>query len=158
MKKRPCKHCRRRFAPRPQKPNQEYCSRKPCQRARRKTWHEKRMAEDEAYRQNQLDAQQRWREKNPDYHNRWRESNPDYVKSNREKQRRRNRERRQKERVDPSAQAIAKMDVRTPENLTISGRYKLIPVNGQKVVKMDVLIVDLHMISDGYAKKVAKKE
>ena len=156
MKKRPCKNCRRRFEISPQRPDQHYCSRKGCQRARKRAWHKKKLTEDEAYRRNQHDAQKRWREKRPDYYKEWRENHPEYTRRNREKQRLRNRKKRDKASSGAAPNTIAKMDVSLPNNNAISGRYKLIPVNGGEVAKMDAIIVELRMISDRSVGKVAE--
>ena len=151
-----CKHCRCLFEPCPKVPKHDYCNKKECRRARKREWQRKRMAEYEGYRKDQEDAQKIWREKNPDYWKEYRENNPGYTKRNREKQRERNRSLRAKACRKPDCQpiakmdtAIAKMDAIGPETAAFSGRYRLIPLAGQMIAKMDALIVEITAISSG---------
>ena len=87
MLKKLCTHCGKTFSPRPQTPEQSYCSKQQCQKARRKRWLDKKRKSDLIFRVNQARAQKAWMERNPDYWRKYREKNPDYVERNRARQR-----------------------------------------------------------------------
>ncbi len=148
MTKKRCKSCRCFFTLTKRNPDQKYCSKPDCQRARKRLWQKKKMKEDEAYRLNQQDAQKRWRDKNPDYWKKYREKNPDYTSSNREKQRFRNRRRRA---IQSISREFAKMDALPVQNTDISGIYALIPVQDLLIAKMDAKIVKITEVSKAYA-------
>lgn len=147
MEKRRCKNCGCLFEPSPKHPNQKYCTRKKCQRARKNKWQREKLAQDKDYRDNQADCQARWRAKNPDYWKRYRIRNPEYTKRNREKQRERNRSRRV---TNSILNPIANMDVVKSKNHGFTGRYKLIPMDGQMIANMDALIVEINAITGTY--------
>ncbi len=67
MARKRCKSCRCLFTLTKRNPDQKYCSKADCQKARKRLWQKKKMLEDEAYRLNQKDAQRRWSDKTPDY-------------------------------------------------------------------------------------------
>jgi len=85
-----CTFCGRSSEPCPTVPDQRYCSRPECQKARRRKWQKEKLATDEAYRANQADCQRAWRQKNPDYWRHYREIHPAYTERNRQLQRQRN--------------------------------------------------------------------
>lgn len=87
------KDCCEPFTPCPQVPNQKYCSKKECQRARKREWNRKKLESDEDYREARRDAQKNWRKKNPDYWKQYRARQKNYVQKNRQQQRTRNRKR-----------------------------------------------------------------
>lgn len=62
-----CTNCGGSFQPRPQIPNQTYCSSPSCQRARKLHWQQEKLRTDQHYRENQRDAQRAWFKRNPDY-------------------------------------------------------------------------------------------
>ncbi|MEW6464552.1 MAG: hypothetical protein AB1434_01500 [Pseudomonadota bacterium] len=99
---RRCACCGKPFAPRPQVPDQAYCSDPDCQRARKRQWQRAKRQSDPDYRDNQRAAQQAWAQRNPDYWRGYREAQPDYAQRNREQQRSRDQARN----AD-----LAKMDV-----------------------------------------------
>jgi len=103
-----CIFCGRSFEPYLTVPNQQYCSRPECQKARRRKWQKKKLATDEAYRANQADCQRAWRQRNPDYWRRYRRTHPAYTERNRQFQRQRNCRKRQSSGGDRSM--VAKMD------------------------------------------------
>jgi hypothetical protein len=110
--RRKCKHCQQLFCPRPQNPDQHYCSERECQRARKRIWQKNKLLSDPDYRTNQSAAQSCWQKKNPDYWSNYRAKNPDYnMEDNRQRQQERNRRRRVQE-IDQMA--IAKMDASIP--------------------------------------------
>lgn len=99
---RRCACCGKPFAPRPQVPDQAYCSLPDCQRARKRQWQRAKLQSDPDYRDNQRAAQQAWSQRNPDYWRGYRDARPDYAQHNREQQRSRDHARN----AD-----LAKMDV-----------------------------------------------
>lgn len=141
-----CKHCHKSFSPRPQNPDQQYCSEPDCQRARKRIWQQRKLLADPDYQVNQRAAQSSWQEKNPDYWSKYRERNPDYVERNRDRQRERNLHRRGQ---DSGRPPIAKMDASIPESSIIPGRYLLSRVDSGRIAKMDALIVEINVVSGG---------
>lgn len=138
--KRQCRHCRKHFSPRPQNPDQKYCSEPACQKARRRKWQRQKLRTDPEYRDNQRDAQRRWREKNPDYQREYRQRNVTYRQGNRRQQKERNRRNR----------LIVKMEASPPEKMLESGCYEIRPVEDGKIVKMDASIVEIRFVSGTY--------
>jgi hypothetical protein len=135
-----CACCKRIFVTDPRINNQRYCSRPECQRARKRRWQRERLANDIAYRDNQTAAQKDWCVRNKGYWKEYRRRNPSYTERNRQKQRERNGRRRSK---------IAKMDASGQKNLISSGRYRLAPLTGGMIAKMDALIVEIAVVSRG---------
>ena len=148
MAKRRCAACGCLFAPRPNVPQQRYCSKQACQRARRRRWQRQKLKADADYRANQAAAQQRWRERHPDYWRRYRQTHPEYAARNRERQRTRNRRRRSAA-TGPSPPPIANMDAYRSQTRLRSGTYRLIPVTAPGVAKRDAYLVEMHVISVG---------
>lgn len=97
-----CACCGKPFAPRPQVPDQAYCSESDCQRARKRRWQRAKRQSDVFYRDNQRAAQQAWSERNPDY---WRN-----YRAAKSKQEPRTRARQQQRDQAPSTDLV-KMDV-----------------------------------------------
>ena len=62
-----CACCGQPFEPRPQVPNQTFCSSPDCQRARRRQWQRDKLRFDPDYRSNQQAAQRAWTHRNQDY-------------------------------------------------------------------------------------------
>ena len=108
MAKQRCAACDCLFEPRRNVPQQRYCSKRACQRTRRRRWQRQKLKADADYRANQAAAQQRWRERHADYWRRYRQIHPEYAERNREQQRERNRRRRSAG-TGPSPPPIAKM-------------------------------------------------
>jgi len=82
-----CACCGQSFEPRPQVPDQAYCSSPDCQRARKRQWQRAKLQSDSDYRFNQRAAQQAWSQRNPDYWRNYRDARPEYEQHNREQQR-----------------------------------------------------------------------
>lgn len=124
-------------------PKQLYCGKAACQRHRRTQWQRKKLKEDGDYRANQAQAQARWRDSNRDYWKKYRASHPSYVKRNLVLL-----QQRRKENVASTGQlpCVAKMDVAPVQAPLISGRYRLEPMEGGAVAKMDVVIVQLSIL------------
>ena len=72
-----CAHCGAPFQPRPQTPQQTYCSAPACQRARKRRWQQNKLASDPHYRDNQRSAQQAWAARNRGYWPQWRQTRRD---------------------------------------------------------------------------------
>ncbi len=141
-----CAACDDLFTPRRNVPDQKYCSKPECQRERRRRWQRQKLKEDPDYRANQAAAQRRWRERHPEYWRRYRQSHPAYTERNRDQQRQRNA-RRKPVATSPSPPAIAKMDECEAQTVIASGTYRLIPVCGQNIAKMDAYLVEMHVLS-----------
>ena len=142
--KRPCRCCGRLFAPRPNVPDQQYCSHRSCQNARRQKWRKEKLSSDSAYKANQHDAQRRWCEKNPDYWRNYRSSHPGYEQRNRQLQRDRNKKRTA---IRPE---IAKRYASKDGTAIKSGIYKIVPVEGAMIAKRYAYLVELDLISGSY--------
>jgi hypothetical protein len=138
---RHCKSCGRDFVPCPRVKNQQYCSDRACQRARKRRWQKEKLAQEEAYRLNQKAARKAWRDKNPGYWKKWREDHLRYVEKNRDEQNKR-RARKKAQRVP-----VAKMDASRSRNSVISGRYQLVPLSDHCVAKMDAINVEIRVLS-----------
>ena len=67
-----CACCGQPFKPRPQVPNQTYCSSPACQSERRKSWQRNKIRTDPDYRENQSKSQRAWLDRNPDYWRKYR--------------------------------------------------------------------------------------
>ena len=142
-----CQCCRRLLPLNPSISNQRFCNRPKCQQTRRNKWRRAKLKNDPDYRANKADAQRRWRQKNPDYQKRYRDEHPEYVLENR----RRQKQRHLKNRVSSGADSlIVKRDAIRPENGMISGVYRLIPEDVDKIVKRDAIIVKIDAISGHY--------
>ncbi len=148
MAKRRCAGCGCLFVPRRNVPQQRYCSKRACQRTRRRRWQRQKLKADADYRANQAAAQQRWGERHPDYWRHYRQTHPEYAARNRERQRTRNRRRRSAG-TGPSPPPIAKMDAYGSQKPFCSGTYRLVPVTGPGVAKMDAYVVEMRVLSAG---------
>ena len=146
VRERRCKNCHDLIQIRPQNPNQKYCSKRECQRARKAQWQRNKLKNDKAYRDNQREAGRKWRERNPDYWRNYRKRNPDYVRRNRLQQKVRNHRKRGR---DDASDLIAKMDASNPKKYIRSGCYELVPI-GAEVANMDASIVEINVLSGGY--------
>jgi hypothetical protein len=124
---RRCECCGRSFRPRPQNPNQRFCSEAACQRSRKRQWQRRKRASDPDYRTNEQAAQRRWAGEHRSYWRQWREAHPEYVQRNRLAQRGRNA-RRGGAAVDAST--IAKEDAWVGETPLLSGTYQVRPWPG----------------------------
>ena len=146
--KRACRCCGRWFTPRANVPDQQYCSRRICQNARRQRWRKHKLAIDSDYKANQYAAQRRWCEKNPDYWKRYRASHCDYRRRNRHKQKTRNQKRGQGP-IELSSVIAKRYALKSPNDI-ISGLYKLEPADGSMIAKRYALLVKLDVIADNY--------
>jgi len=136
-----CFCCGEDFVPYPGRPRQEYCGKAGCQRERRRRWHRAKMANDEVYREGQVDCRKDWQERHPDYWRDYRATHPEYYERNRRQQHERDRRRR----ASP-VEVLAKMDEVTHCNDIESGNYILVPFRAGLLAKMDEAIVQLTVI------------
>jgi hypothetical protein len=143
-----CAACGCLFTPRRNVPQQRYCSKRSCQRTRRRRWQRHKLKADADYRANQAAAQRHWCERHPDYWRRYRQSHPEYATRNRERQRTRNRARRSAG-TGPSPPPIANMDAYRSKKPIHSGTYQLVPVVAGEIAKMDAYVVEMHVLCDG---------
>jgi hypothetical protein len=127
-----CASCGRWFRPRPQVRKQSFCAAAGWQRAKR--------ASDADYRLNQACAQQAWAARHPDYWRRYRRDHAEYCERNRISQQERDRRR--------ARAGLAKMDVCRPETVIPSGTYRLRPVAGGDLAKMDAWTVQITLLSE----------
>lgn len=142
-------NCRRIFVPDSRVKGQRYCSKKACQRLRKRQWQRQKIKNDPDYRDNQRDAQQLWLEHNRDYWRRYRAQHPGYVKRNRLLQRARDRRRGR-------FPELAKMDASKDISYVKPGSYYLISAKGH-LAKMDPLAPKYFLIPQAYP-FLAKKD
>lgn len=156
-----CPSCAEPFAPYPHVPHQRYCTKRRCQRARKRDWERRKLADDPDYRATRADAQRTWLDSLPDYWRVYRAGHPEAAARNRELQRERNRRRRQPPdtpEAPPDAPVIAKTDAYPPDGPDSplpSGRYALVLVGDGSpglIAKKDVFaLVELRVLS-GFAR------
>lgn len=142
MENRKCLACNKLFQPRPQSPDQTYCSKKTCQRERRRQWQQCKRESDPEYLENQNRAQKAWIERNPDYWRDYRNRHPQYVEENRAKQLIRNFKIR--------SSVIAKMDASNPGHAIPNGVYRLIALTSPVIAKKNGWTVSLTLISPAH--------
>jgi hypothetical protein len=146
MQRLRCANCNDLFTPAPQVPKQTYCSKHNCQKERRKQWQKNRLQSDPDYRANQSRAQKAWTEKNPNYWRELRQTGPVYGNS------------------DPAEEDFLKQDSQKPsikmdslnatQNLKkalFDGVFRLKVLAQPRSVNMDVWIVELSSIHEGYS-------
>ena len=135
---RSCGACGKLFFPRPQIPNQQFCSDHECQRERRRRTQAERRANNSATRMNDTQYCRDWRIKNPDYWKRYRATHPEYTERNRIQQRQRNKLRKTS---DIANEAV------WPAHPFIGGLYRLSPATRRKIAKEAVWIVEISVLS-----------
>lgn len=148
-RKRTCRHCRRLFIP-VRNPQQQFCSRRFCQTARKSSWRREKRKNDSDYRSNQRRANQRWQACHPDYWKQYRAVHQKYVQRNREKQRVRDGAKIQgKWHVKGQGENLAKGDALHGKNIINTGNYWIIPVLANTLAKSDALFVKIDPIPTG---------
>ena len=142
-----CVCCRKHFTP-TRNPQQRYCSKKSCQKARKNDWRRKKRASDVDYRDAQQDSNKRWREKNPDYQANYRASHPDYEEHNRTQ----TRLRKQVRGSSGKTQGFVKSDALKPGSPLKTGVYQISAVDAgeDNFVKSDALMIRISLISTCY--------
>ena len=144
-----CQHCGRTCRCNPRVKNQEYCSRKECQQARKNKWEKKKYQTKKKYRKKRLESQKPWRKNYPQkqYQKEYRAKRPDYVVRCYEDQNERYKRRRKAERG-----ALEQNNVNTDAIFTHprgGGLYKLIPIDKTKNnVNTDTFIVKMQILSE----------
>lgn len=58
-----CQNCRDPLPTSKKNPNQRFCGKKECQRARKRQWQSEKMHNDPDYKQNQQEANRNWQKK-----------------------------------------------------------------------------------------------
>jgi hypothetical protein len=135
-----CAYCGQPFEPRPQVPDQTFCSSPDCQRARKRRWQREKRQSDPDYRSNQQAAQRTWAQRNQGYWRNYREAEPEYERRNREQQRLRDANARNHEHLDD----LAKMDASTlPSGIYRITRHPALPrgTGNSWVVEITLLCV-----------------
>lgn len=131
-----CVNCTCLFFPDPRVKNQRYCSKRDCQRARKRLWQKEKLARDPDYKLNQRDSNQQWHSHHPDYWKNYRLGHPEYTRRNRELQKGRDR---------GGAVDLAKMDASELQPLVKQGTYYLMP-EAADLAKMDSSALKVYLI------------
>lgn len=139
MEKKLCKACGQLFLPRHQSPKQQYCSRRECQRERRRRWQQNKRRFDPDYRDNDARNSKDWAANHPDYWKKYRESNPDYADRNRNLQQFRNQKR--------LVSRIANGDASHHMTPLKPGRYRMVQITEAGIVIGDELLVEITFIT-----------
>ena len=138
MSTRSCAACGKLFVPRPQNPNQQFCSEPECQRERRRRTQAERRANKPETGANSAQYYRDWRIKNPDYWKHYRATHPEYAERNRIQQRQRNKARKN---FDIANEAV------WPAHPFIGGLFRLSPVTGRKIANEAAWIVQISVLS-----------
>ena len=147
MQQRRCAACHKHFHPRPQCPEQTFCSAAACQRERKRRWQKAKRARDADYRDNDVQANGHWRSQHPDYWREYRRNHPEYVVRNRQRQRERDRA-RQRNRVPVApTRDLANEDASGRAYPLETGTYRLIPVTGSQLANEDACLVKISLVS-----------
>jgi len=146
MQRLRCAHCNDLFTPAPQVPKQTYCSKPKCQKERRKQWQKNRLQSDPDYRDNQARAQKAWVEKNPDY---WRELRQ--TKLDHENQIPSEQDFLTGAPLDSSVKMDSLTALQTLRKALFEGVFRLKVLAKPRNVKMEVWIVELSRIHEGYS-------
>ena len=142
-----CQHCFYTYPCHPCVKDQKYCNAKECRKASRRAWKKKNRATNKSYRQQCRNHQKRWRENRPahQYQREYRESHPDYEKRNRELQLERNKK-RQKEQ-GPKIVKRNTLSIQPSIDVASGGTYALMQVDNGKIVKRNMLMVRMQILS-----------
>ncbi len=149
MEKRRCAACRKLFHPRPQSPEQKFCSTDACQRERKRRWQKARRATDSDYRDNDIQANRQWRSRHPGYWRDYRRQHPQSVIRNRDKQRERDRARRLNAPQPPPRSDLANEDASSPPFSVETGTYRMIPVTSDDLANEYAWLVKIALVSGG---------
>ena len=149
MEKRRCAGCRKLFHPRPQSPEQTFCSAAQCQRERKRRWQKARRAADPDYRDNDVQANRQWRSQHPDYWRAYRRQHPPSVIRNRDQQRERDRARRLKAPRPPPGPNLVNEDASTLPFPVETGTYRLFPVTRGDLANENACLVKIALVSAG---------
>lgn len=128
-----CAGCGQAFQPRPQTPNQAYCSAAACQRIRKRQWQQSKLQSDPDYRGNQREAQRAWQESNPGYWRHYRNVHQEYKDRSRDRQRT----------GSLNNKDGVKMDVWIPPVMLSPGLYRIAPARGYEVSGGGIFVVEI---------------
>ena len=134
-----CQNCRDPLPTSKKNPDQRFCGKKDCQRARKSQWQREKIHNDPDYKQNQQEANRNWQKHNPQYWQEYRQKNPKYTERNKEKSKQYMQIKRQ---VVSILKKFAKMDASMSINSDLTGYYLLLPV-GEMFAKMDVKFLNI---------------
>jgi hypothetical protein len=143
MQCRRCAACGASFRPRPQIPEQRFCSQPDCQGERRRRWKRRKGQMDPDYRDNQARAQRAWSERHQGYWREYRRVHPEYRERNRQQQRVRNARRG----APGEAGMIAKRNASEAFGPEFSGTYVLTPVAQEPIAKRNAWRVKITALS-----------
>jgi len=149
MEKRRCAACRKLFHPRPQCPEQKFCSGAACQRERKRRWQKARRAADPDYRDNDVQANRQWRSRHRAYWRSYRRQHPQSVIANRDKQRERDRSKGLQAPRPPSPPQLANEDASMLPFPVETGTYRMIPVTGGDLANENACLVKIALLSAG---------
>lgn len=126
-----CACCGKPFEPRPQVPNQTYCSSPDCQRTRKLRWQQDKLHTDPDYRDNQRDAQRAWFDRHPGYWRTYRSANTGIV------------EPEPPPSADDTGSDLAKMDV----SILPPGLYQLRRIGAESAEEAEVWLVEIRPVA-----------
>lgn len=135
MECKQCLACGQPFTPRPQSPQQSYCSAPACQRERKRRWQRHRLQADPDYQDNQVRARLAWNQRNPEYWREYRATHPKYVERNRQLQQVRN--------AKSATAPVVKMDASNQAKPLPPGLYRIQLIAQDGIAKMDAWIVEI---------------
>lgn len=126
-----CQHCGCSCQRNPRVKNQQYCSSRVCQNARRNLTNKTKIKKSSACRLLRQARNKRWRDAFPahEYQKKYRENHPDYVQRNRNLQKERN-----KKRQKAPAPMIVKTYALSPQPIQY-GAYTSFEIKSGKIVK-----------------------
>jgi len=147
MEQRRCAGCRKLFHPRPQCPEQGFCSAPACQRERKRRWQKAKRAADADYRDNDVQANGHWRDRHPGYWRTYRRNHPEYVTRNRERQRERDRTARSNQVPAAPTPDLANEDASILQFPLPTGTYRIVPAHGGELANEDMYLVKIALLS-----------
>ena len=139
-----CQNCKCSYQRNPRVKNQNYCSSRACQNARRNLTNKAKTKKKSASRLLQQARNKRWRDAYPahEYQKKYREDHPDYVQRNHQLQKERN-----KKRQKHTASMIVKTYALSPQPLQ-DGAYMGFEVKSGKIVKTYALTAEVQVQSN----------
>ena len=149
MEQRRCAGCHKLFHPRPQCPDQAFCSAAACQRERKRRWQKARRASDADYRDNDVQANRHWRSQHRGYWREYRRQHPAYVLRNREQQRARDRATRSDPAVATPRADLANEDASIARFPLPTGTYRIAAAGPEALANEDVCLVQIALLSAG---------
>lgn len=149
MEQRRCAGCHKLFHPRPQCPEQGFCSAPACQRERKRRWQKAKRAADTDYRDNDVQANRDWRDQHRGYWREYRRQHPEYVMRNREQQRERDRAARGNQVPAAPTPDLANEDASILQFPLPTGTYRIVPAHAGALANEDAYLVKIALLSSG---------